>query len=68
MTSKPDSYSRHEVLHMAYFYAETFDNYITNHPAVEANPALFDAACKIVRALSDFYQLVGNENDKADDE
>lgn len=54
-----DPFHWHEALDRAAILSAMFDEWITEHPAVEQTPALRRKAVKISDALGGFYQSVG---------
>jgi len=57
--SKPDPFSRHEVLHTSHLIADMFDRHIADHAFTRSQPDLSAQAEAISDALNAFYQAVG---------
>lgn len=60
MSNEPDSYTRHEALHMALFLAESVETQLVQNEWVENDPAAHKMADKIAELLHDLYQHIGN--------
>ena len=59
MKNKPDSYSRHEALHMASFFMNAIDRELKEHDYVKSEQDCLALAEKAHQALFDLYQLIG---------
>lgn len=59
MSNKPDSYFRHEALHMASFLMDAVDRELMEHDYVKSEPDCRALAEKAHQALFDLYQLIG---------
>ena len=56
-----DEFAKHEVLHMASFFQDAFNQHLREHHVVEADEELDKEAEKVSQALHDFYQLCGQK-------
>lgn len=54
-----DSYSFHEVIDRTHLVSEMFENYVSEHSAVQQVPQLRERSGLIAEALADYYQLAG---------
>jgi hypothetical protein len=54
-----DEFHWHEVLDRTHVVADTFDDHILLHPAIEQTPSLKMAADEVSRRMHDLYQAIG---------
>ncbi|MBU0799656.1 MAG: hypothetical protein KKA05_01505 [Alphaproteobacteria bacterium] len=62
MTDEPDSYSRHEALHMALFLAESVETQLVQNEWVETDAGAQKLADKAAELLNDLYQYIGSKH------
>jgi hypothetical protein len=60
MSTEPDSYTRHEALHMALFLAESVETQLVQNEWVETDPKAQKMADKAAELLHDLYQYIGS--------
>ena len=66
--SAPDSYSRHEALHMSLFLAEAVETQLTQHEWVESDPQALKLAQQAGDILHNLYQYIGSKHFDTDED
>ena len=59
---QPGTYGCHEALHMALFLAESVDEQLCEHPAIQLQPEWHKLAEEAFDKLYDLYQAIGREH------
>lgn len=56
-----DEYSHHEALHMSSKLCEAVNEWLVDHPAIQADPERLDLAKQAAEYLMSLYQLIGRQ-------
>ncbi|MAH06383.1 MAG: hypothetical protein CL561_12575 [Alphaproteobacteria bacterium] len=59
LMDKPDSYHRHEALHMSAFLAECVESQIVDNLFIQSDQACLELATQANQILAELYQLIG---------
>ena len=64
---KPSKLYWHEALDRSHVACDHFYEYVKQHPTVEHDKELEEAATKVTEVMQDFYQLVGRKSHEFDE-
>lgn len=64
---KPSKLYWHEALDRSHVACDHFYEYVQQHPAVQHDKELEEAATKVTDAMQDFYQMVGGKSHAFDE-